>query len=63
MKPEVDQEIKDAMRIYKFAGPIIIIILLIGVLYAVLHKEPAPQQLRQSFRQFKKLNKKHCLSR
>jgi hypothetical protein len=43
MKPEVDQEIQDAMKIYKIAGPIIIIILLIGVLYAVFKPEaPAP---------------------
>lgn len=47
MKPEVDQEINDAMKIYKIAGPIIIIILLIGILYAVLQKEPAPQPVQQ----------------
>jgi hypothetical protein len=47
MKPEVDQEIKDAMKIYKIAGPIIIIILLIGIFYAVLQKEPAPQPVQQ----------------
>ncbi len=47
MKPEVDQEIKDAMKIYKIAGPVIIILLLIGIFYAVMQKEPAPQPVQQ----------------
>ncbi len=49
MTSETDQEVKDALKIYKIAGPVIIIILLIGVLYAVLHKpaQPMPQPVIQ----------------
>jgi hypothetical protein len=45
MQPDADQEIKDALKIYKIAGPIIIIILLIGVMYAVF--KPAPEPIPQ----------------
>ncbi len=47
MEPDVDQEIKDTLRIYKIAGPVIIIILLIGILYATLHKAPQPHPTPQ----------------
>ena len=44
---EVDKDIKDAMRIYKIAGPVIIIILLIGVLYAIFRPQPVMPSIPQ----------------